>query len=83
MERQIAIDQLKLKLGAAASWTTIVIVSTWFLSTVLRFGRREKYLPPGPPILPILGNAHLMSKNLYLKSGFPSKKISIHTLIAT
>ncbi|KAL1591555.1 hypothetical protein SLS60_011803 [Paraconiothyrium brasiliense] len=26
---------------------------------LLRFGRREKHLPPGPPTWPILGNAHL------------------------
>lgn len=24
------------------------------------FGSREKYLPPGPPTWPVLGNAHLL-----------------------
>ncbi|KAK1993435.1 cytochrome P450 [Colletotrichum falcatum] len=35
---------------------------------VLTFGSREKHLPPGPPTVPILGNAHLIPK-----SGFFSK----------
>ncbi|OHF02015.1 cytochrome P450 2D18 [Colletotrichum orchidophilum] len=35
---------------------------------ILTFGRREKYLPPGPPTLPVLGNAHLIpSRGLYAK----------------
>lgn len=35
---------------------------------LLRFGRREKHLPPGPPTYPIVGNAHLaVDKNLYKK----------------
>ncbi|KAF1994944.1 cytochrome P450 [Amniculicola lignicola CBS 123094] len=33
---------------------------------LLRFGRREKHLPPGPPTYPIIGNAHLaVDKDLY------------------
>ncbi|PVH93888.1 cytochrome P450 [Periconia macrospinosa] len=33
---------------------------------LLRFGRREKNLPPGPPTYPIVGNAHLaVDKDLY------------------
>lgn len=36
--------------------------------TLMRFGRREKHLPPGPPTYPIIGNAHLfVDKNLYRK----------------
>ena len=46
----------------------IIGVSTWLVLFVLRYGSREKDLPPGPPTIPVLGNAHLMSKNLYLKS---------------
>uniref|UniRef100_A0A0W0G8B7 Cytochrome p450 n=1 Tax=Moniliophthora roreri TaxID=221103 RepID=A0A0W0G8B7_MONRR len=32
---------------------------TWLVSKILRVGRRESYLPPGPPTIPILGNLHL------------------------
>jgi hypothetical protein len=36
---------------------------------LLRFGRREKNLPPGPPTYPIIGNAHLaVDKDLYKRS---------------
>jgi hypothetical protein len=33
-----------------------------FLIKLLRIGRREKGLPPGPPTVPILGNLHLFPK---------------------
>ncbi|KAF2828283.1 cytochrome P450 oxidoreductase-like protein [Ophiobolus disseminans] len=46
----------------------MVLMACWILLKVLRSGRREKYLPPGPPTVPILGNAHLMPwTNLHLK----------------
>ncbi|ESK85931.1 cytochrome [Moniliophthora roreri MCA 2997] len=32
---------------------------TWLVSKILRVGRRESYLPPGPPTIPILGNLHM------------------------
>lgn len=38
---------------------------------LLRFGRREKHLPPGPPTYPIIGNAHLaVDKDLYKRLVF-------------
>ncbi|KAJ8110101.1 hypothetical protein OPT61_g6963 [Boeremia exigua] len=42
------------------------IQSVYFIYKVLRFGSREKHLPPGPPTYPIIGNAHLaVDKDLY------------------
>ncbi|KAK1573711.1 cytochrome P450 2D18 [Colletotrichum navitas] len=38
-------------------WTIPAIL---LLYKVLTFGSREKHLPPGPPTIPILGNAHLI-----------------------
>ncbi|KAH9476390.1 Cytochrome P450 monooxygenase [Psilocybe cubensis] len=32
----------------------------WAIFKLLRIGRREDTLPPGPPTVPILGNAHLL-----------------------
>ncbi|KAJ7489227.1 cytochrome P450 [Mycena latifolia] len=42
---------------------------SWAVALVLRSGRREKGLPPGPPTVPLLGNAHLFGdgKDLYLR----------------
>ncbi|KAF2851961.1 cytochrome P450 oxidoreductase-like protein [Plenodomus tracheiphilus IPT5] len=59
----------------AASWLQVQWSSLLFVSLVglivfkvLRFGRREKHLPPGPPTIPILGNAHLLaSGRVFLK----------------
>ncbi|ESK85932.1 cytochrome p450 [Moniliophthora roreri MCA 2997] len=31
----------------------------WLLFKALRIGRRERFLPPGPPTVPILGNMHV------------------------
>ncbi|KAF2637168.1 cytochrome P450 [Massarina eburnea CBS 473.64] len=46
--------------------STLGIIYAFF--KLLRFGRREKHLPPGPPTYPIIGNAHLIvDKNLYKK----------------
>ncbi|KAL0937329.1 cytochrome p450 [Colletotrichum truncatum] len=34
--------------------------AVFLLYKIFTFGRREKHLPPGPPTIPILGNAHLI-----------------------
>ncbi|KAJ7472375.1 cytochrome P450 [Mycena galericulata] len=41
----------------------------WAIFFILRFGRREHGLPPGPPTAPLLGNAHMLgdAKDLHLK----------------
>ncbi|KAK7441119.1 cytochrome P450 2D18 [Colletotrichum acutatum] len=45
-----------------------IIPAAFLAFKILTFGSREKYLPPGPPTLPILGNAHLIpSRGMYTK----------------
>ena len=44
----------------------------YLLYSILRFGHRDKRLPPGPPTLPILGNAHqIPSRNFHVKYLIP------------
>lgn len=40
-------------------WACSALGLLYGIVRLLRFGRREKHLPPGPPTVPILGNAHL------------------------
>ena len=40
----------------------VAAVVIWVVTRVLRMGLREAGLPPGPPTIPILGNAHLFPK---------------------
>ncbi|KAI3619277.1 cytochrome [Moniliophthora roreri] len=40
----------------------------WLLQKILKTGRREPYLPPGPPTVPILGNLHVFpTKNSHIR----------------
>lgn len=44
------------------------VLILYLIVTLLRFGSRAKHLPPGPPTVPILGNAHLlMGENIHFK----------------
>ncbi|KAJ7705503.1 cytochrome P450 [Mycena rosella] len=48
---------------------TLVALLSWAILLVLRSGRRGQGLPPGPPTIPLLGNAHMLGegKDVYLK----------------
>lgn len=49
-------------------WTLCCI---YVVFKIVRFGSREKHLPPGPRTYPIVGNAHLaIDKQLYKKKVF-------------
>ncbi|KAK1977502.1 cytochrome P450 2D18 [Colletotrichum cereale] len=54
----------------AASYSSLfwAIPAALLLYKVLTFGSREKHLPPGPPTIPVLGNAHLIpAENFHSK----------------
>lgn len=44
-----------------------VFCALYLLYVLLRFGSRDKRLPPGPPTIPILGNAHLIPTHHFEK----------------
>lgn len=47
-------------------WSLATLGGVYVIFTLLRFGAREKNLPPGPPTLPIIGNLHVVvDKQLY------------------
>jgi hypothetical protein len=50
-------------------WVFVTSIGVYVVFRLLRFGSREKHLPPGPPTYPIIGNAHLVvDKDLYKRS---------------
>jgi hypothetical protein len=57
-----------LSIMAGFTWSLWLVPTAYVLYKVLTFGSREKNLPPGPPTIPVLGNAHLIPlKGLHLK----------------
>lgn len=59
---------LELSTQISFSWLLLATTTAYLLFKTLRFGHREKHLPPGPPTVPILGNAHLLpKKDIHLK----------------
>jgi hypothetical protein len=51
--------------GVTRTQCYILAVAALFVAAVyytLRIGRRDPRMPPGPPTVPILGNAHLIPR---------------------
>jgi hypothetical protein len=49
-------------MSTIAPYATTLLVAFWLFVAykLLRIGRRDPRLPPGPPAVPVLGNAHLI-----------------------
>ncbi|KAK7032159.1 hypothetical protein VNI00_013333 [Paramarasmius palmivorus] len=43
----------------ASVFISLLILLAWLFPRILKIGRRELFLPPGPPTIPILGNLHI------------------------
>jgi hypothetical protein len=39
---------------------TLALAASYILYRLLSIGKRDSRLPPGPPTIPVLGNAHLI-----------------------
>jgi len=46
----------------------VAIYFAWLIFKLLRVGRRDPALPPGPPTVPVIGNVHL----------FPTEFVPVH-----
>ncbi|KAK1219360.1 hypothetical protein PQX77_017884 [Marasmius sp. AFHP31] len=42
---------------SVASFLTVAAI--WLFTKLLKIGKRQPHLPPGPPTVPILGNLHI------------------------
>lgn len=74
---------IPIHLSFVAKYPSIIwVIPTIFLVyKILTFGSREKHLPPGPPTVPILGNAHLIpSKGFYSKWVVSLKNYPVYSL---
>ena len=76
-QQSTLIDALKPVAYAFHLWAVIVPIAVWFAIRILQFSHRGKCFPPGPPAIPILGNAHLLSHRLYRRS-VPTELVRIH-----
>jgi hypothetical protein len=50
-----------LNISGYLSFAVPILLAGYSLYMILHYGSREKHLPPGPPTLPIIGNAHLLA----------------------
>ncbi|KAE8829716.1 hypothetical protein PTNB73_06316 [Pyrenophora teres f. teres] len=53
-------------------WACSALGLLYAVVKLLRFGHREKHLPPGPPTWPIIGNAHLTVDPKIFKKQVPT-----------
>ncbi|KAK7032178.1 hypothetical protein VNI00_013352 [Paramarasmius palmivorus] len=51
---------LSLWIGPKLSVVALILLATWLVPRILKVGRRERFLPPGPPTIPVLGNVHML-----------------------
>ncbi|KAG8939724.1 hypothetical protein FRC03_006108 [Tulasnella sp. 419] len=59
----------------------ISFAAIYGISRLFKIGVREPHLPPGPPIVPLLGNLHILPlKNAYLKFTEWAKQYGSHIL---
>ncbi|GJC77449.1 cytochrome P450 monooxygenase yanC [Colletotrichum liriopes] len=68
MIKSTTIIPTDLPFGYSYSSIIWIVPAIILIYKILTFGSRERHLPPGPPTVPIIGNAHLIpSKGFYSK----------------